>query len=189
MKLGAREFIFFTLMIALLAGSWWFVFKRANDRRDFLRAEVSRKETDLENLQKSTAGIEDLGKKLIELQKAIAFFESKLPKEKEMDTVLREVWQMAQANTLDCKTIKTLRSERQASYSEQPIELTMSGDFQGFYSFLLQLEKLQRITRVHHMNLQKIASSDGQMTAKVTLSVFFEPDTGAGKDATISSAR
>lgn len=184
MKFGAREIVFCTLMIALLLGSWWFVFKRANDRRDYLRAEIARKETDLDNLRKSTAGIEDLGKKIVELQKAIAFFESKLPKEKEMDTVVNDVWRMAQANSLDCKTIKPLKQERQASYSEQPIELVMSGDFQGFYSFLLQLEKLSRITRVHQMNLQKITSSDGQMTAKVTLSVFFEPDAAT----TISSA-
>lgn len=188
MKLGAREFLFFTLLLGLLAGSWWFVFKRANDRRDFLRAEVARKETDLENLRKSTAGIEDLGKKIYDLQKAIAFFESKLPQEKEMDVVLKEVWQMAQSNALNCKTIKTLKAERQANYSEQPIELLMSGDFAGFYNFLLQLEKLQRITRVHNMNLQKITSVDGQMTAKVTLSVFFEPDTARPSPQTSVSA-
>jgi type IV pilus assembly protein PilO len=179
MKLGAREFVFFTLLVGMLAGSWYFVFKRANDRREFLRAEIAQKETDLENLRKATAGIEDLGTKIGELQKAIAFFESKLPQEKEMDKILKEVWQMAQANNLECKTIKTLKPERQFSYSEQPIELTMSGEFAGFYNFLLQLEKLQRITRLHQMNLQKITSVDGQMSAKVTLSVFFEPDTQA----------
>lgn len=183
MKLGARELVFFTLMLALLGGSWWFVFKRANDRRDFLRAEVERKQADLENLRKATSGIEDLGKKIDELQKAIAFFESKLPKEREMDKVLKEVWQMAQGNQLECKAIKTLRAERQATYSEQPIELLMSGEFGGFYNFLLQLEKLPRITRVGQMNLQKITSADGQMSAKVTLSVFFEPEAGPGASA------
>lgn len=186
MKFGAREFVFFTLLVGMLAGSWYFVFKRANDRREYLRAEIAQKETDLENLRKSTAGIEDLGTKIAELQKAIAFFESKLPQEKEMDKILKEVWQMAQANSLECKTIKTLKPERQANYSEQPIELIMSGEFAGYYNFLLQLEKLQRITRLHQMNLQKITSVDGQMSAKVTLSVFFEPDT-ASRDASVNN--
>lgn len=189
MKLGAREFLFFSLLVGLLAGSWYFVFKRANDRREFLKSEIARKETDLENLRKSTAGIEDLGKKITELQQAIAFFESKLPQEKEMDKILKEVWQMAQANSLECRTIKTLRAERLASYSEQPIELVMSGEFAGFYNFLLQLEKLPRITRLNQMNLQKITSVDGQMTAKVTLSVFFEPDTAAAAAAPVSAVR
>ena len=31
------------------------------------------------------------------------------------------------------------------SYCELPIQMSLSGDFNGFYSFLLQLEKLPRI--------------------------------------------
>jgi hypothetical protein len=56
--------------------------------------------------------------------------------------------------------------------------MNISGDFNGFYSFLLQLEKLARITRVTQMNLQKIDEHDGQMQAQLTLSIFFEPDNG-----------
>ena len=66
----------------------------------------------------------------------------------------------------------------QAATKQQPIQLSLSGDFNGFYSFLLQLEKLQRITRVTDMTLQKINDHDGEMQAQLTLSIFFEPDTG-----------
>lgn len=96
-----------------------------------------------------------------------------------MDKILREVWQLAEANQLQTKTVKPSKSERGPSYSEQPIEMSLSGDFTGFYSFLLQLEKLPRITRLGKMNLQKISDHDGHMTAQLTLSIFFEPD-GAG---------
>nr|MBA3273642.1 type 4a pilus biogenesis protein PilO [Chthoniobacterales bacterium] len=95
------------------------------------------------------------------------------------DKILKEVWQMAEANSLTTKTIRTLKSERCANYSEQPIQMSLSGDFNGYYEFLLQLEKLPRITRVTQMNLQKITSSDGEMQAQMTLSIFFEPDTNA----------
>ncbi len=57
--------------------------------------------------------------------------------------------------------------------------MSLQGNFNGFYSFLLQLEKLQRITRVTQMDLQKINDRDGEMTAALTLSIFFEPDTGS----------
>jgi type IV pilus assembly protein PilO len=177
LKLGLRELIFLVVMLGLLGGSWWFVFRRADQRRAELRTEIARKEADLENLRKTTAGIEDLGRKVDDLQKAITFFESKLPQQKEMDVVLKEVWRLAQANQMECKTIRTLKSEKQQGYSEQPFELTMSGDFPGFYSFLLQLEKLPRITRLQQMNLQKITEgADGRMTAKITLTVFFAPE-------------
>src|SRR5207248_8735828 len=101
---------------------------------------------------------------------------------KEVDKILREVWQLAEANQLQTRTVKPIKSERGLSYSEQQIEMSLAGDFTGFYSFLLQLEKLPRITRLSKMNLQKINEHDGHMTAALTLSIFFEPD-GASASA------
>ena len=100
----------------------------------------ARKQQALADLERSTAGINDLNRKLGEVQKAVAFFESKLPQAKEIDKILKEVWQMAEANSLQTKTIKTMNSQHAANYSEQPIEISLSGDFNGFYAFLLQLE-------------------------------------------------
>ena len=89
---------------------------------------------------------------------------------------------MAESNSLQTKTIKTLKSERNGGYSEQPIQMTLSGDFHGFYSFLLQLEKLSRITRVSQLKLDKITTKEGEMQAQMTMSIFFESD-GASKVA------
>ena len=90
---------------------------------------------------------------------------------------------MADANSLQSKTVKSLKTERGQNYSEQSIQMSLSGDFNGFYSFLLQLEKLPRITRVTNMNLQKINDRDGEMQASMTMSIFFEPDANAAAAA------
>lgn len=177
MRFGFREMIFVVAMLGLLGCSYFLVFQKANLKREALQADVNTKLQSLANLRQATAGIEDMGRKIDDLQQAIDFFESKLPQEKEVDKILKEVWQMAEANSLQTKTVKTLRAERAAGYSEQPIQMTLSGDFNGFYAFLLQLEKLPRITRVTVMDLKKIEQHDGEMTANVTLSIFFEPDT------------
>ena len=178
MKFGLRELIFLKLIVGLLLASYFFVFAKAAAKKKDLLADIQTKQSALANLKQSTVGIDDLGRKIDELQKAITFFEGKLPQAKEVDKILKEVWQMAEANQLTTKTIKTLKSQRGPSYSEQPIQMSLSGDFNGFYSFLLQLEKLQRITRVTDMNLQKINDRDGEMQGQLTLSIFFEPDTG-----------
>jgi hypothetical protein len=62
--------------------------------------------------------------------------------------------------------------------------MSLAGDFNGFYVFLQQLENMPRITRVTHMNLTKMAERDGAMQAKLTLSIFFEPDGGGSRVAT-----
>ena len=179
MTFGLREIIFVVVMLGLLGSTNYFVFSKANKKKQDLLADIHTKQASLSNFQQATAGIDDLNHKCDELQKAITFFESKLPQEKEVDKILKEVWQMAEANQLTTKTIKTLKSERGPSYSEQPIQMNLAGDFNGFYSFLLQLEKLPRITRVTDMQLQKISDRDGEMQAQMTLSIFFEPDTNA----------
>ncbi len=178
MKFGIRQIIFLVVMLALLGSTNYFVFSKSNQRKAERLADMRTKQNALNTLQQATAGISDLNRKIDELQKAITFFEGKLPQEKEIDTILKEVWQMAQANSLQTKTIKTLKSERGPNYSEQPIQMSLSGDFNGFYAFLLQLEKLPRITRVTQMNLTKINDRDGEMQAQMTLSIFFEPDSG-----------
>src|SRR5215218_8215893 len=135
MKFGIREIIFVVVMLGLLGSTNYFVFSKANKRKADLMSDIRTKQQALSNFQQATAGIEDLNRKIDELQQAITFFESKLPQEKEVDKILKEVWQMAEANSLQTKTIKTLRTERSSNYSEQPIEMNLQGDFNGFYSF------------------------------------------------------
>ena len=183
MRFGIRELIFVTLMIGLLVSTWVFVFNKATARREAKLTEIAQMEKALANLHKATAGIDDLNRKVSELQRAIDFFASKLPQAKEMDKVLTEVSQMADANSLQSKTVKSLKTERGRSYSEQSIQMALSGDFNGFYSFLLQLEKLPRITRVTNINLHKINDRDGEMQAQMTMSIFFEPDANSNADA------
>lgn len=185
MKIGAREIVFFTVLIGLLVFTWFFVLNKAAAKCDAIQADCRAMEHKLVNLRQATAGIDDISRKLTELQQAISFFESKLPQEKEIDKILKEVWQMAEANSMQTRTIKTLKSDRAACYSEQPIQMSLSGSFGGFYSFLQQLEKLPRITRITQMKLEKISSSEGDMQAQMTLSIFFEPDSASPSIATI----
>jgi type IV pilus assembly protein PilO len=177
MKFGIRELLFLSIMLGLIGASY-FVFNKSKTRLDERRADTQAKRKVLADLRQSTAGIVDWNVKIEELKKAITFFESKLPPEKEVDKILTDVSQMANANALETKLVKPLKSERSSSYSEQPIEMSMSGNFNGFYVFLQQLENMPRITRVTNMALTKITDQDGAMQAKLTLSIFFEPDNG-----------
>ncbi|MDP9172610.1 MAG: type 4a pilus biogenesis protein PilO [Planctomycetota bacterium] len=176
MKLGIRETIFIAVLVGVLACAYFVIFQKANAHRIAVEADTQSKRQKLADLQSATAGISDLNHKIDELQRAIDFFQSKLPQQREVETILNEVTQLSQANGLKSKTFRTFNGEVTPNYAELPIDLNLSGDFTGFYSFLLQLEKLPRLTRVTHMKLEKINEHDGQMTANVTLSIFYEPE-------------
>src|SRR5581483_9370835 len=176
MKFGIREIIFVALMLALLGGTYIFVFSKTNAKREAMVKDIATKQKMLSDLRAATAGIDDMNAKIDELSKAIEFFSQKLPKEKDVGDMLPQFWDMAKTNSLQSKTVKPDKPEVGPNYSELPIQMSLSGDFNGFYSFLLQLEKLPRITRVTQMKLEKINDHDGEATAQITLSIFFEPD-------------
>jgi type IV pilus assembly protein PilO len=176
MKFGVKEIIFVALMLALLGGTYMFVFSKTNSKREQLMSDISSKQKMLADLQAATTGIEDMNSKIDELSSAIKFFEQKLPQEKDVGDILQQVWDMAKTNSLQSRTVKPDKAEVGPNYCELPIQMSLSGDFNGFYAFLLQLEKLPRITRITQMNLQKINDHDGEATAQLTLSIFFEPE-------------
>lgn len=176
MRIGIAQLLGVVLMLGLLASSYLFVFKPAGAKDAALQAEMESKKKALADLRQSTAGINDLERKIADLQQAIKFFESKLPQQREIDKVLADVSKRAEEQRLQMQSFKTMKIEKSSGYSELPIQMTMSGEFNSFYAFLLDLETLARLTRLNQMKLEKITDRNGEMTAQLTLSIFFESD-------------
>ena len=76
---------------------------------------------------------------------------------------------------------------------ELPLKTVIEGNFDGFYQFLLDLESLPRITRVHQLKILKLGMGPrdndqitvgGAMRAEFTLSIYFNDGAGnTGDDA------
>lgn len=180
MKFGLREIIFLMVLLAIPIASYFVVFKPNNEQISMARKEIELKRTRLSELHEATKHIDDLGKEIEKLRKAISLFEAKLPAEKEVDVILSQVWTLAKANNLRPRSVRTQKLVKNARYVELPINMVIKGDFDGFYNFLLGMERLSRITRVPDMKLAKLKNIEGQMEATFTLSIFFEPPKSPG---------
>jgi Tfp pilus assembly protein PilO len=183
MKFGAREVLFLLVMVALLLSAWYFVFRKADEQIATYAADTEQKRLKLTELQAATVRIADINKTIDDLQQRIRAFESKLPRQSDTNTVVREIDQQAHGRRLlEVGSIKApARGDKAAGYYELPVKIGMRGDFRSFYEFLLELERLPRITRVNQMKLSKINEVNGSMTADMTLSIFFAPDNTSGK--------
>jgi Tfp pilus assembly protein PilO len=124
--------------------------------------------------EKATAAANDLSKQLEQLQQAIAFFESKLPPTIEIDKVLQGITVIGEKQGIKCKTIRRLDKKDNSGYIEQLLEMKLEGDFNSFYSFLLELEKLPRIMKVRELELEKQAESEGKISVDFVVSIFFQ---------------
>ncbi len=182
MRFGLRECIFILLLLAVPVAAFFFVFEPRNKQINDIREEIRQKQVKLEGLEAATRRIPDLGKEIDRLSTAINVIEQKLPDERRIDEVLKQVWELATKQRLTPKSVRTDKPMATLQYSELPIQMEIIGDFDGFYSFLLELEKLPRIMQLPKMKLTKLAGKEaeqGQMKAEVILSVFFEADDSA----------
>ena len=173
MKFGIRELLFVILLMAIPTGAYFWVFKPTNEHIKAQRVEVEASAQKLARLSKAMAGIGDLDTEVKKLQEAVKFFEGKLPERDEIHKVLEQVTKIAESHRLETKLFQALKPEPFAAYSEQPIKMEVYGDFNAFYQFLLDVEKMPRITKIKQMKLEKSKQNDGVMEASFTLSIFF----------------
>lgn len=174
MKFGFRELLFIGLLSAIPLGSYYWVFEPAKENLAKQQEEIKAKEKKLEDLKTAATGIDDLNEEVERLCKAVKFFEDKLPPRHEIHKILEQMTRIAENQQLETRLFRTLKAKPFANYSEQPIEMEVYGDFDAYYQFLLELEKLPRITKIRKMHLVKDDKNEGMMKATFTLSIFFD---------------
>lgn len=191
MIFGMRQMIIMGVLLAVPLSSYFLVFKPQNTEIVRAKAEVEMKLKTLDKLREETSRSQDLQKANDELKRSIEQIEQRLPTDKEVDSVLRDVANIAGRNGL--RIPKFVRSNNKIPAGiaqEQQLEVEIVGDFDGFYQFLLDLEKLPRITRLPDFKILRTeetdknsdsASKDGLMKANLTLSVYFQGETAGGE--------
>ncbi len=171
---GLRKIVFFVLLVGLAFVAHTYMIKPANENLVKQRAMVEQKLAKLGELERATATAENLNEQLEQMEDAINYFESKLPPTSEIHTVLENVTVIAQRRGLIPKTIRTLKRTENSGYIEQPLKMELHGDFNSYYSFLLDLEKLDRITKIRELSLKKMLNREGQIEATFVISIFFQ---------------
>lgn len=198
MKFGLREVIFFLVLLAVPVASYFYVFKPRNDEIHRANDEISMKQSRLDTLAAVTAKIQDIGLEIERGRESVMMIEAKLPSAQDVEGILEQVWQTARRNALTLVSVKSEKPVPAALYMEQPLKVAMEGQFDGFYQFLLELETLPRITRVHQMKIEKAkpATTDkadslppGSMKAEFILSIYFEPQGASANSSTTASAQ
>lgn len=179
MRFGLREFVLLLILLAIPLSSYWLVFRPQNEEISQAKREVQHKREMLNKLREATSQSEDLARANVEIAQSIAGIEARLPTTKEVDLVVRQVSQLAVESGLEAPLMTSDKPVRAALYMEQPLKMSIKGDFHGFYDFLLRIEKLPRITRIPDMRIRRTDDIDGHMRAEFTLSIYFQQEAGS----------
>lgn len=178
MSSGMRKVIFIILLVGITCIAYQFMIKPANRNLAEQKSRLNSKLEKLEEFKKVTSTAQNINKQFEELKKAVEFFESRIPPTSEIDQVLRDVTVITEKQGLVPKTIRTLRNKDNSGYIEQPMRMKLVGNFNAFYSFLLELEKLPRIMKIRQLNLKKNPDKKGQIISDFIVSIFFQNEKG-----------
>jgi Tfp pilus assembly protein PilO len=181
MRIGLRELILILVLLGVPIASYFLVFRPQNIEIQQAKDEIDHKRSILDKLRQETAASSDLKKTNDEIAERIRAIEARLPTNKEVETVVRQIADLCTGAGLEVPQMKTAKSIKAATYMEQPLELSTSGKFNGFYQFLLQLEQLARITRMTDLKLKRAADSESNMQATFTLSIYHQDEQGESK--------
>lgn len=174
MQMGTRSLIYPALLVALLVLSYLLMFQPRMKEMERVRAQTKAKREKLVALEQTQAQARSRAEEIEKLKKAIAFFESKLPDEKEMDKILNVFWEQAEANGLTSKSIRQLKPEETQGYCRLPINMTMVGPWVGLFKFFQSVENLPRVTQINQLKIEKDPKVEGIVSAEFTLTIFFE---------------
>ena len=179
MKFTTRELILFLAILLVPIVSYFVVFKPQNASIEKATSEIQHKKEKLQAVRAETARNENLRNANADISDRIEEMESLLPTGKEIDLIVRQVSALAVESGLTPPTLKSEKPVAAARFREQPLKMSTSGSFEGFYEFLLALERLPRLTRVVDLVL-KDSSEDGvEVDAEFTLSIYFQSDEGS----------
>ena len=138
------------------------------------RAAINDCRAQLVKLQRVKQQINDVQADIKRLEEALAFFDSRLPQQKEIDVILREVWLIAEAKSLTPRSVRTGTPEAAPRYNSQPITMSLEGKFNSLYEFLLGLERMPRITKVRQMQIAKMPQAEGNVQVDLLMDIYFE---------------
>lgn len=172
-----RKWIFFILLIGINYIGYQFMIKPANKGLTEQQKRVEAKLAKLAEFELAYAAAEDMNKQLEELGKGIETLESKLPLTSEIHNVLEQVTIIAQRQGLKTKDIRTLKQKENSGYIDQPLKMELVGNFNSFYSFMLELEQLSRIMKIRELEIKKDLTNDGNIYADFVVSIFFQQKT------------
>lgn len=179
MQFGTRELVLFLTVLLLPVVSYFTIFQPQNTRIDAAKAEITHKQDMLTQLRRETARSKDLEAVNGSLQERIGEIEARLPTNKEVDQIVRQISQLAVEVGLQPPSLKSDKPLAAARYREQPLIIETKGSFNGYYQFLLALERLPRITRLVDMKITEARQDDTEVKAEFTLSIYFREDDGS----------
>jgi Tfp pilus assembly protein PilO len=138
-----------------------------------LRTHIAEKKRDLDSAQARAKALPMVMAEVARLQQRVERFDKKLPKQQDLGAFIKDITQLSQQTSLRRWRIDAKAPKRNELYSETPIQIHFEGDYRSAFSFLKQAEQMQRLTRLHNVQIRVLDSQLGQVEVQAALTIYF----------------
>jgi type IV pilus assembly protein PilO len=114
------------------------------------------------------------------LRRSFSTMLQQLPSETAVGELLEDISQTAVSNGLEIRTFRPGEEQRKTFYMEQPIKVSVSGNYHQFGHFVSDLSELPRIVTIHEIRIYKDKKGSGQkLEMEMTIHSYRYLDEGA----------
>ncbi len=167
------QWILGSSMVLLVAAFYLFGYRPTTGRMSELRAQIETKARELESNQVRTKVRPEVEQMVNDKRRMLARFDKQLPRHVEWGQFLNDITVLRdQAGLRDCHIIPT-GAKPNDLFVEFPINVKFQGDFLSVFSFLRQMEQMQRLTRVRDLTVRTRQPGSGVVDVSLSMNIYY----------------
>ena len=174
-KLNAKQLDLLSLaaICIILTGAYFIIFHKGFTRYFYLKTQ----EKILRESLKSTSAVDQTLKGIQNdiqtVETKLDAFNKRLPREKNIDEILKQITHASSRAGVDLKLIEPLQIKEGGIYNRFPIKLNLKSTFHNCFLFFLQLENLQRILQLESI-IMKADKKTEEIETELMISAFIQ---------------
>jgi type IV pilus assembly protein PilO len=163
------------IALVLLVGFYFLVYGPRNKEKASLASEVKQLEEELDNAKAVAELRPVLEKQIQEMGDKLAYYERRLPDEKEVPRLLVELRRAVEEEGVQLEALKAGDPENRGTYTTVPFDVEIVGGYHEMGKFVNRLESGERFLAVDDLSVEsgRRDKDPRHRTAKLVVSTFW----------------
>jgi type IV pilus assembly protein PilO len=180
---------YLVIAVLIFALAFFFYFKPRNEELSALRAERIKVEAEVQELKKKKLELDKIEAELVTMTAQLKELETIIPQRREIAGILSQVQQLAYDTQLEVVSFRPQGELNREFYSEWPIPIQVTGNFNNLGLFFDRIGKFPRLFTVENYTIKSLSKQTDLATvsANWTLKTYVfleEPKAPAPKPKT-----
>jgi len=145
--------VLFAILVAVIAGSWWFFWKDIQTQTESAQAEEIKLKQEWVEKKKQAVNLDAYKQQLAEMRLQFGALLKQLPNKSEMENLIIDINQAGRGRGLQFDLWKPGNESVREFYAELPIQLSIKGSYHDLGRFVADVAKLPRIVTLTNVTL------------------------------------